>query len=136
VGRGLQKRFDSLALEVWRDLQKIIPAEFQDEIGKIHILMMDEPTPDLLADLPEELAEEPEFLDGLHVGTPMTEVSFLAPESEPVRVYLFRKSLCDGLDGEPDGEEILREEIAVTLLHEIGHYFGLSEEDLERLGYD
>lgn len=34
------------------------------------------------------------------------------------------------------GEEAVREEIRVTLLHEIGHHFGLDEDDLADLGYD
>jgi predicted Zn-dependent protease with MMP-like domain len=39
-------------------------------------------------------------------------------------------------DGTPyGGEARVREEIRITVLHEIGHHFGLGEDDLERLGY-
>jgi predicted Zn-dependent protease with MMP-like domain len=38
-------------------------------------------------------------------------------------------------DGTIGGEDAVREEILVTLLHEMGHHFGLDEDDLERLGY-
>jgi predicted Zn-dependent protease with MMP-like domain len=49
------------------------------------------------------------------------------------RVYLFRKALLE----EAGHDELrLKEEIAITLLHEVGHFFGLEEEDLERLGFD
>jgi hypothetical protein len=34
------------------------------------------------------------------------------------------------------GERIVREEIRITLLHEVGHHFGLDEDDLEALGFD
>ena len=37
---------------------------------------------------------------------------------------------------QPDADDIVYEEIVITLLHEIGHHFGLDEEDLARLGYD
>lgn len=40
---------------------------------------------------------------------------------------------CDW--GDPDAEERLYEEIRTTILHEIGHHFGLDEDDLDRLGY-
>lgn len=40
---------------------------------------------------------------------------------------------CDW--GDPDAEDRLYEEIRTTILHEIGHHFGLDEDDLDRLGY-
>ena len=40
------------------------------------------------------------------------------------------------VDGRPwGGDACVREEIRITLLHEMGHHFGLGEDDLERLGY-
>lgn len=129
--------FDRIAGEVWDELKKIIPPEFEPTIAQIRFIVLDEPPQELLDDLPEELAEFPEELCGLHVGTPITKNSIILPDPMPARVYLFRWALMDQI--EPDDEDpegTLREEIAVTLLHEVGHYFGLEEEDLERLGYD
>lgn len=132
-------QFDRIASEVWSDLKKIIPDEFKSHIEGIQFFVEDEPSPELLTDLPEDLAADPESLCGLHVGTPITLASIVAPDPQPTRVFLFRFALVDLID--PDlpldrQEEELREEIAITLLHEIGHYFGLEEDDLARLGYD
>lgn len=132
----LLDNFDVIANEVWEDLKKIIPKEFNDRMERVEFWIYDEIPDDLLVGLPEEVASHPEEICGLHVGTPLTEASATTPELEPVRIYLFRWAHVDLLlpeDKEP--EKILRSEIAVTLLHEIGHFFGLSEEDLDRLGY-
>ncbi|NJL23793.1 MAG: metallopeptidase family protein [Calothrix sp. SM1_5_4] len=84
-----------------------------------------------------EFEEEPETLCGLHLGVPLPEASMIEPPLYPVRVYLFRMALLDMVDYDGSDEALadLREEIAITLLHEIGHYFGLGEDDLDRLGF-
>lgn len=135
----LFNRFDEIAAEVWNDLKTIIPAEFRSHIDLIQFFIEDEPGADLLSDLPEDLAADPESLCGLHVGTPITLASITSPDPQPTRVFLFRYALVDLIDPDlpmSEQEEGLREEIAITLLHEIGHYFGLEEDDLTRLGYD
>lgn len=133
----LLDRFDEIAHSTWDDVKKLIPEELRQKLDQIQFWIYDEPTDDILADLPPEIAEEPEELCGLHVGTPMTQASLSQPDIDPVRVYLFRWAHLDLLDPkDEDPEKVLRQEIAITLLHEIGHYFGLGEDDLERLGYD
>ena len=42
---------------------------------------------------------------------------------------------CEGDWGDSDADERLYEEIRITVLHEIGHHFGLDEDDLDELGY-
>ena len=56
----------------------------------------------------------------------------------PSDIYLFRQGILAqaGGWGGSEGEDEVYEEIWVTLVHEIGHQFGLSEEDLEKLGYE
>lgn len=133
----LRSIFDDVVAEVWGHLQTLIPAEFKGHINSIQFLIYDEPPPELIADLPPELAEFPDELCGLHVGTPITEASVMSPDINPIRVYLFRGALIDLVEDDPDDSvAALKEEIAITLLHEIGHSFGLDEGDLERLGYD
>ena len=51
-------------------------------------------------------------------------------------IHLFRIGIMAEAGGEQATEEDLRREIRVTLLHEIGHHFGLDEDDLAELGYD
>ena len=55
-----------------------------------------------------------------------------AHEYMPDKITIFRRPLVDAF---PDPAE-LEEEIRVTVLHELAHYFGIDEDRLEELGYD
>ena len=96
-----------------------------------------------IAILVEEFAED-EVLDvmgiddafnllGLYQGVAMDEQSVLAVREDLDRIYLYRRPL---LDAWADGEDSLEDLIANTMIHEIGHHFGLSDEDMERLETD
>lgn len=135
----LRKKFDLVAADVWAKLQHVIPDEFKEHFSRLQIVIEDEPGPEVLEDLKgSELAEYPEELCGLYTGIPLPQTSLMEPSLFPGRVYLFRKALMEesGYDGSRPSSARLREEIAITLLHEIGHFFGLEEDDLERLGFD
>jgi predicted Zn-dependent protease with MMP-like domain len=93
-----------------------------------------------IAILVEEFAEE-EVLDvmgiqdafellGLYQGLAMDEQSVGAVREDLDRIYLYRRPL---LDAWADGEDSLEDLIANTLIHEIGHHFGLDDDDMERL---
>lgn len=132
------REFDQLANQVWSDLLPIIPLELKAHFDKIQIRIEDFPPFEVLQELAgTELEESPEDLCGLHIGTPLPEHSVVMPVPFPAIVYLFRKALADyaEYDGSRAGRQRLREEITVTLLHEIGHFFGLTEDDLERLNF-
>ena len=62
---------------------------------------------------------------------PLPEREFGDPV-EPDRITIYRLALEESF---PDPAE-LRDEIRITVLHELGHYFGLDEERLAELGYD
>jgi predicted Zn-dependent protease with MMP-like domain len=130
--------FDSMAADVWTRLQPLIPDDLKEHFGKIQFVIENEITPDQLLDLGYPATTDPLEICGLHVGVPLTEASVIHPPIFPARVYIFRMALLDltDYDGSPEAVEDLREEIAVTLLHEVGHFFGLEEEDLERLGFE
>lgn len=131
--------FDATALKVWKQLLPLIPEDLRRYFDRIAILIEDEPTPEILSDLVGTgLGDDPTTLCGLHVGVPLPDESLTMPSLFPARVYLFRNALLDlvDYDGSTAALEELREEIAITLLHEIGHFFGLEEVDLERLGFD
>ncbi len=83
-------------------------------------------------DSPEALMHE---LCGLHDARPYTEESVEAVGDLPGRILLFRVGILSIAGGWEAGEDAVFDEIAVTLLHEIGHQFGLEEDDLDRLGY-
>jgi predicted Zn-dependent protease with MMP-like domain len=78
----------------------------------------------------DENPEDPE-LYGLFEGVPLTEGGPDAGDL-PNRIAIYRVPLEADF---PDRAE-LREEIRITVLHELGHYFGLDEDRLAELGYE
>jgi predicted Zn-dependent protease with MMP-like domain len=78
----------------------------------------------------EENPDDPD-LYGLFDGIPLTEGG-PGPGELPSRIAVYRRPLEEDF---PDVGE-LREEIRVTVLHELGHYFGLDEGRLSELGYE
>jgi predicted Zn-dependent protease with MMP-like domain len=78
----------------------------------------------------EENAEDPD-LYGLYEGVPLPERGDMAG-SLPDRIAIYRKPLEEDFDDPAD----LREEIRVTVLHELAHYFGLDEDRIAELGYE
>lgn len=82
-----------------------------------------------IEDLPRKEMELPPDVLGVFVGQPLTERSSFHPLLMPCRVLLFQRNLeriaADG--------RTLVDEIGKTILHEVGHYFGLGEDDMVRL---
>ena len=78
----------------------------------------------------DENPDDPD-LYGLFDGIPLTEGG-PGPGDLPSRIAVYRRPLEEDF---LDTEE-LREEIRVTVLHELGHYFGLDEDRLTELGYE
>ncbi len=128
-----REKFDRIANDVWKRLQPVIPPELKAHFEKFRIMIEDSPPPEVLAELDAEMAEYPEELCGLYLGTPLPDTALTQPNYFQDRVYLFREALLEEADHD---EAKLKEEIAITLLHEVGHFFGLDEDDLERLGFD
>jgi predicted Zn-dependent protease with MMP-like domain len=79
-----------------------------------------------VVDLPPRAEREGEQLMGIFEGVPMTEKS-VYQASGPDRVVLYQKNIESACRSR---KELVRE-IRLTLLHELGHFFGLGEEDLE-----
>ncbi len=74
--------------------------------------------------------EDPFDLTGLYEGVPLTERSVEQSGSLPDRIRLFRRPL---LDEWADGEDTLEQLVAHVLIHEVGHHFGLSDNDMHAL---
>jgi predicted Zn-dependent protease with MMP-like domain len=72
-----------------------------------------------------------ELLLGLYVGHPNTERSVLHDGYLPDRIFIFQRDV----ELVSDSEDDLVEQVRTTVLHEIGHHFGMSEDDLDHLGY-
>lgn len=111
-----------------QDALDAVPAEFRPYLDNLLIEVRDRPDAKLLADY-----DETDDLLGLYVGTPMNERSIESPQPLlPDRILIFRDNLCDMCET----REELIDEIRITVLHEIGHHFGLDEDRLTELGYD
>ena len=78
----------------------------------------------------EENSEDPD-LYGLYEGTPLPERDDMSG-ALPDRIAIYRRPLEADFPNPDD----LRREIRITVLHELGHYFGLDEERLAELGYE
>ena len=78
----------------------------------------------------EEHPDDPD-LYGFYEGVPLPERGDMAGQL-PDRIAIYRRPLEEDFE---DAEE-LREEIRITVLHELAHYFGLDEDRLAELGYD
>ncbi len=123
--------FDAVMAGLPRHLIELIESE-------LVVLVDDAPTEDMLREFAEEDGEiaSPESLLGLHTGVPVTEWSVEDHAREPPTIHLFRAGLlAEATDESGVDEAELELQIRVTLLHEIGHHYGLDEEDLDRLGY-
>lgn len=96
----------------------MIPDEFARELRNVAIQV---------ADYNEE---HPSYL-GLYVGVSLPERTHHHSGFLPDAIFIYKESLKRYARSVED----LREQVKVTVFHEVGHYFGLEEEDLERLGW-
>jgi predicted Zn-dependent protease with MMP-like domain len=97
-----------------------IPPELAQAMNNVVVLVEQEPPPD-----------DPELL-GVYDGTPLTERdSWWDAGALPDRITIFQgplERLCDT-------PEQLRDEIAITVVHEIAHHFGIDDDQLHELGW-
>ena len=129
-----RREFDEL-LEA---LIESLPGNLRRVLEEIPVVVLDRPTPAMLRELgiPQDMWEEEcQTLCGLHTGTMLTERSIEHSGELPTDIHLFREGIVGAAGGWEQGLERVREEVRITLLHEIGHHFGLDEDDLDRLGY-
>jgi predicted Zn-dependent protease with MMP-like domain len=117
-----RERFEKLVAEAI----DLIPARFRREMSNLAVVVEDEPGADLL----EEMAiEPPDSLYGLYQGIPLPERSWGHGNVLPDRVTLFQKVIEEDAVDDDDVRAVIGE----TLIHEVGHYFGLSEEEIEEI---
>ena len=106
-----------------------LPPVFRKALDNVAVVVEDRP-PDWLLD---DLGIPPdETLYGYYHGIPLPDRSVSLSGNLPDKISIYRGPLMEDF---PDPAE-LRRQIRITLLHEIGHYFGMDEEDLSRLGFE
>jgi predicted Zn-dependent protease with MMP-like domain len=104
----------------------LIPKRFRREIRNLALVVEDEPSPALLEEME---IEPPDSLYGLYQGTPLTERRWDYGNTLPDRITLFQKPIEEDCEDEDEVRAVIGE----TLIHEVGHYFGMSEEEIEEI---
>lgn len=106
-----------------------IPEALQRRIENVAVVVEDEPDDETLLDL--DLDPETETIYGVYQGTPISERGASFGNALPDRIVIYYLPLTDDF-----GDDYhLRREIRRTVIHEIGHYFGLSDRELRGMGY-
>src|SRR3954467_7232242 len=108
------------------DALQHIPRRFRDEMQNVAVVVEDEPPPHVLAEM--EIAP-PDTLYGLYHGTPLPERGWAYGNALPDRISIYQRPIEESCDD----EEEIRECVAETVIHEFGHYFGMSEEEIEEI---
>ena len=71
------------------------------------------------------------LLLGLYHGVPLTQKSVSAPFDWPEQIFIFQRNI----EAVCDSREEIVTQVRQTVLHEVGHHFGMDEDDLRKLGY-
>ena len=128
--RDLQREFDRALGEVLANL----PGELLALFDEMPLVVEDRPSDEMLTKLG---IARPEFLRGLHTGVPLTRRSVRHSGVLPTVITIYRLGICCAAadDDGRIGPAALQQETRKTVLHELGHYFGMSEADLREHGY-
>lgn len=121
------RRFEAL---VAKALDRL-PAEFQAHLENVSVVIAEEPDQELLESMGFDPDDPDDTLFGLYEGVPLTERRH-DDSLLPDHITIFRRPLLEWAESE---EEVV-DEVRITVLHEIGHFFGMDEDRLEELGYD
>lgn len=119
-----EDRFEELVVEALDG----IPEPFASHLENVNIVVEEEPSPE---DLTETGVEPGGTLFGLYQGVPQTErdsgYTFVMPD----KISIYRTPILEACS---TTEEVV-EEVTITVVHEIAHHFGISDERLEELGW-
>jgi len=122
---------DAAAIEaIAIDALNRLPAAFRAHLGDVVIRIEDFADDDILAEMG---IEDPFDLTGLYSGRPIGEKSSAVSGALPDIIHLFRRPI---LDEWAENGETIEHLVTHVLIHEIGHHFGLSDEDMHRLEDD
>ena len=103
-----------------------MPQSFRQAVRNVAVIVEDAPAPELLDDVG---IDPPDTLLGLYEGVPLPERDWTHGNALPDRITLFQKPIEAA--SQNDNEIVVV--IGETVIHEFGHYFGLSEEEIEEI---
>src|SRR5918992_2208122 len=117
-----REAFSELVEEALRE----IPRRFRKAMTNVAVIVEDEPPPHIL----EEMEIGPDdTLFGLYHGTPLPERGWTYGNALPDRISIYQRPI----EEECEDDEQIRDCVAETVIHEFGHYFGMSEEEIEEI---
>jgi len=108
------------------DALETMPQSFRQAVRNVVVIVEDAPAPELLDDVG---IDPPDTLFGLYKGVPLPERDWTHANALPDRITLFQKPIEAA--SQNDNEVVVA--IGETVIHEFGHYFGLSEEEIEEI---
>ena len=109
--------------QVVAEVMDSLPREFRRRIHNVAVLVEDRPA----HEPPRKPGKPRTILLGIFHGVPMTKQSFFQLPSGPDHIVLYQKNI----EAVCRNRAQLREQIRRTVIHEFGHYFGLTEEQLK-----
>jgi predicted Zn-dependent protease with MMP-like domain len=115
-------RFRQLVEEALKE----IPRRFRREMKNVAVVVEGEPSPEILAEMEIEPGDT---LFGLYQGTPLPERGWAFGNALPDRISIYQKPIEEACEDDED----IRNCVAETVIHEFGHYFGMSEEEIEEI---
>ena len=118
--------------DIRKEVTKVVdrlPRRFREQLRNVEFVVEKRPSLELLR--AEGLDPRHDTLYGIYQGVPLPDRSHLDPPLLPDKITIFAEPLLEDF---PDADE-LREEIRLTVLHEIAHYFGMDEDQIDELGY-
>jgi predicted Zn-dependent protease with MMP-like domain len=115
---------ERLARAAWAE----VPDTFRAMAGDVLFRVEDLASPEILADLG---IEDPFELSGLYHGVDLTHRSIMDPAPQAPIVFLYRRAILE--EWIDRGDVTLSELVAHVLIHEVGHHFGLSDEQMDAL---
>jgi predicted Zn-dependent protease with MMP-like domain len=118
-----RERFTQLVEEAVHE----IPRRFRKAMKNVALVVEEEPAAEVLDDLD---VDPEDTLFGLYQGTPLTQRGWGYGNALPDRISIYQHPIEEAC-GEDEDE--IRDCITETVIHEFGHYFGMSEEEIEEI---
>ena len=125
-----RRRFD----ETLEEVLAALPDDIHRLLEEVPLIVEDYPSDEVMESVG---VTDRGSLYGLHWGIPLTRKSVWHSGTMPDLITIYRQGIYHGAADRRGivNRRKLRRQIRITVLHEIGHHFGLNEKDLRRLGY-